>query len=332
MIRTTKILFVALDYHSYTRAILDEMRQAGAEVDFVDIQPRSLSMKVICTLAPGLYARYLRRHHQRAVVAAAGRGYDKVIFLQAHQFALEDLKQLRVALPQARFVLYNWDALSNHDYLSHSQLFDTVYTFDRLDAEEHGFEYLPLFCVRGMQDARRDRARARAVYTVGNIVNPKRYHAVKAFAAYCQDEGIEFRAFLKISPVVWVRMLRQGCWPRGVSFRSIDRTIFTEMIETSAGVFDFANHQQSGQTMRTIENLCTGKKIITNNAWVRQEPFHSEDRFQVYENYDFAGVSAFLDKPLETSDKVFPEYYIQSFVATLLGAEPPMSSSKAEPR
>lgn len=317
-----KVLFVGLDYYGYTTKIIREFETLGASVDFVDIQPGSLAMKIWRTVMPASYQRAAYQRNLRTVEATAATRYNRVVFLQAHQIAPETLARLRELQPQARFVLYNWDALTTHDYLPQAPLFDEVYTFDPVDARAHGFHYLPLFCPREMQGLARDRAPARSVYTVGNIVNPRRYDAIKAFEAYCKQHDIAFEAFMKMSPVVYLRFLRAGRVPRGVSLRSIKPEDFRAMIERSAATFDFANHQaQSGHTMRTFENLCGGKKIITNNRSVRDETFFSEDRFLVYEGLDFTGVAEFLDRQLADSQAEFPQYRIQAFASTLLGLD-----------
>lgn len=318
-----KVLFVGIDYYGYTAKIIREFEALGAAVSYIDIQPRGFWMNVYRTLMPDAYRRTVDVRHAALVEATAGAAYDRVVFLQVHQFAEANLARLKVLQPDATFVLYNWDALTTHDYLPKVAFFDHVFTFDQRDATAHGFGYLPLFCVREMQDLDRTGAPARSVYTVGNIVNPRRYDAIKAFEAYCAENAIRFEAFMKMSPVVYLRFLRRGRIPRGVSLRSIDPAAFRAMIERSAATFDFANHQaQSGHTMRTFENLCGGKKIITNNRFVREEAFFSDERFLVYDGqdrFDFTGVAEFLDAGLADRDADYPEYHIQAFARQLMG-------------
>ncbi|MBL8480672.1 MAG: hypothetical protein JNJ60_00630, partial [Rhodocyclaceae bacterium] len=235
--------------------------------------------------------------------------------------SLANLARLREQQKNAQFTLYNWDALSNHDYRPQAPFFDRVLTFDRRDAEQHGYDYLPLFCQRSMQGLRRDRAQPGTLFMVGNIVKPQRYAAVEAFRTYCGAHGLTFHQHLKISPVVWAQLRRAGVHPTGISLRSIAGDAFRDMIETALGVFDFANHAQSGQTMRMMENLCTGKKIVTNNAWVKREPFYSPDRIHVFEGMEFGGVADFLRTPLADPQAEFAQYHIQNFTRRLLGLE-----------
>lgn len=314
------ILFVGLDYFGYTQRIIDEIAGQGHRVQYIDIQPRGFWMNALRVALPGLYRRIVRWRRDGRLAALSPKSFDAVIFLQAHQMPVEILENLRATQPAARFILYNWDALTTHDYRAQARLFDDVYTFDRRDAEAEGYAYLPLFAIRDYQGLAPARAPARSVYTVGNIVNPARYDAVRAFAAYARAHDITFRAFLRMSPVVFLRFLRAGRWPRGVSFRSISGPALVRMVEGAAATFDFANHQaQSGHTMRVFENLCSGRKVITNNAGVLVEDFATPDRFHIYEGYDFSGVAAFLDQRLDDPGADFPQYHVQGFVRTLLG-------------
>lgn len=313
------VLFIGLNYHHYTCAILDEIRLAGFDVTYVDIQPRTLGFKVFKTIAVKRYQAFLDRYHRAAIERASTRPYDQVVFLQAHQISLENLARLRQTQSQAVFTLYNWDSLSNHDYLARAPLFDRVLTFDYDDAQRHGFGYLPLFCVRPIQTLRQDRARPLTVSMVGNIVNIKRYEAVQAFAGYCASHGIQFDCYLVVSPVVWWRLQVAGIRPKGLHFRTMPPPMFARLTEDSLAVFDFANHQQSGYTMRTVENLCAGKKIITNNRRVETDWFYSPDRFHCFEGFDFQGIRAFLETPIAEPDLRFEAFHVQAFTRTLLG-------------
>ncbi len=82
--------------------------------------------------------------------------------------------------------------------------------------------------------------------------------------------------------------------------------------------------------MRAVENLCAGKKIITNNPRILAEPFHAPDRVLIpdrvlpdraliVDGADFGAVPAFLDRALTDPDARFAALHIQSFLRQLLG-------------
>ena len=319
---TKKILLIGLNYHNYTGEIVRELCAQGHEVHFHDIQPPKPWLKVLRKFAPTHYPAALDRYH--ASILAVERGYaaDLVLFIQVHQFAQSNLAALRKAQPGAEFVLYNWDAVSNHDYRPYLHQFHRVYTFDPLDAQTLGLRYLPLFCIKAFLGLRRLDATGQAVYTVGNIVNPKRYQAIQAFKRHCAAQGTPFKSYLVGSTHALTLLLRHGQLPLDVSLRSIPQADFIRLIETSSAVFDFANHRQVGYTMRTIENLCAGKKLITNNPAIRREPFYSDDRVLVFNGLDFSAVPAFLATPLRDPHATFPEFHIDNFVRRLVSGTP----------
>jgi len=314
------ILLIALHYHDYTAQIAAELRALGHRVSVHDIQPRDVLMKALRVTSPLRWQARLDAHHGAILKLETGKTYDVVMFVQVHQMRREMLDQFRENFTSARFILYNWDAITQHDYRPYLDAFDVVATFDPDDARRYDLLYLPLFCVRDFQRLERRQQNHRGVYFIGNIVNPARYEAVRQFSDYCSSENIPLKTWLACSPIVQLRLIRSGIMPRGVSTGSVSKSRFVAMIETSTAVFDFANHHQSGYTMRVIENLCAGKKIITNNARVEHESFYSPDRVHVFTGTSFAGVSEFLQQPLDQPDEDFVQFHVQNFVQHLLDA------------
>lgn len=313
-----KLLLIGLRYHDYTAAIIDEISRQGYQVTYHEIQPRTLCFKALKVLSESAWQLRIDAHHRDILERERGNRYDHVLFIQAHQFSVTNLGALREQQRQARFVLYNWDAITTHDYRSHLANFDRVYTFDPDDARELDIGYLPLFCVREFQDLRRLDQHQRGVYFVGNIVSVQRYEALVAFKRYCAEQGLPLRSYMACTPRVYIRLLRAGYLATDVSLRSIAHPEFINIIERSTTVFDFANHRQSGYTMRIVENLCAGKKIITSNPRVRNEPFYTEDRFLVFEGLDFSAVRDFVACDLDEPDRRFEQFHVQTFVRTLL--------------
>ena len=114
-------------------------------------------------------------------------------------------------------------------------------------------------------------------------------------------------------------MRRSGIRPRDVSLLRIHKERQDEWIARSAAVFDFANHAQSGYTMRVMENLCAGKKIITNNHNIKHAPFFGEDSILIYNGENFSAVPEFLALPLKEPQARFPQYEVSNFAARLTG-------------
>lgn len=327
--RAGRVLFIGFDYHDYARAIHREFGALGFASVFHSIQPGPLHFKIARRLTASGYQSLLNRYHRDLILAVPPGTIDEVVFLQVHQVSHENLQLLRSRQPNANFTLYNWDAVTTHDYRDRLRYFDRAFTFDPEDAQTLGIGHLPLFCVRALQAVPNDEVDPLSVYFIGNIVNPHRYRVVSAFRDYCASEGIAFRTHLSTTVHGFTEMLKAGILPADVTFREIPTAEFHGILRQSSAVFDFANHRQAGFTMRVMENLCAGRKIITNNPQVKDMEFYSEDRFFVYECLDFSGVKAFLSNPLVDPSRRFSDYHIQAFARTLLGLDPCRADGQA---
>ncbi len=315
-----KILLVGLDYFDYTREIVNALVGLGNEVHFHDIQPPRLPLKVLRKFAPSKYPQALDIYHREILRIESDFDPDIVLFIQVHQMSMSTIADLRLKFSKAEFILYNWDAYSNHDYRPYLDFFDRTYTFDPVDAKTLGINYLPLFCIPSFLNLKKPDQRCKSIYMVGNIANPRRYEVIQAFKEYCNNGGIVFRSHMVASTHAYWNLCKLGHFPVDVSFRRISGGRFIDLIESSTAVFDFANHRQSGFTMRTIENLCAGKKIVTNNPLIVHESFYSPDRIHVFSDMDFSGISDFLERPLQSPDSNFPEFHLDQFVRFLIGA------------
>lgn len=123
---------------------------------------------------------------------------------------------------------------------------------------------------------------------------------------------------MKCSPVIFFKLLLNGILPFDVRFYNISNKKFIHLVSNSNTVFDFSNHTQMGHTMRFIENLCAGKKIITNSKNSINEDYYSDDRILYIEKIDSKKILDFINIPLKEKNKTFSEFYIQNFLNKLV--------------
>lgn len=298
--------------------MINEMRLKGYEVTFYPVELRKTQDKILRILSASAYQKKLNRFHQHIIKQERNNKYDYIIFLQVHTFSIANFIRLRQNHMESKFVFYSWDALSPViNYKPYLPYFDNAYTFDPHDAKMCNINYLPLFCIRDFQNQPAIKTKY-DVYMVGNLVKTERYQAVLTFEKYCKKNKISFKKHLKCTPVVMFKLLLKGFIPHGLKLHSIPREKFILLLRQSKATFDFANHKQSGYTMRFIENMCSGKKIITNNKHAVQETFYSPDRFFIFDELKFDGITNFLKEPIKNNDKQYEQFYIQSFIKTLL--------------
>jgi hypothetical protein len=316
----SRILIIGLDYFGYTAEIVHAFERNGHNVRFYPIERAGFLAKTYRAVAGRSYRRRVDAYHRGIIEQNAGIDYDHVVFIQAHQFGIDTLDALKASQPRARFTLYNWDSIATHDYRGHARFFDRVWTFDPDDAVAHGFDYLPLFAVPAYFDARRHRTKDFDIYFVGALVTDERFFALRKFGRFCEAHGLRLKIHARCTPPVLFRFLRRGLFLQGMTLRSLSVAQIVDLVERSRATFDFANHRQSGYTMRFIENMAADCKIVTFNERVVREDFFSPDRFLVVERDDYAELLPFLATPIVPNDAV-ARYHIDAWAERLLASD-----------
>jgi hypothetical protein len=313
----SRILFIGLPFYTYTDRIVDSLRQKGHDVTYYPNENRSFAAKVFRAVAPRIYQRIREAYHDRIVRETESQAYDYVFFLQSHRFSHQNMARMRANHPEARFVLYNWDSLRTHDYSSHLQYFDWAKTFDRADAKKLGIGYLPLFALPEYFAVDPDAPKSFDLYFVATIGQVGRLVLVKALRDHCRANAIRLSFNLFCSPRVYWQALRKGLSIEGLRLSAMTQQEIIAILQSSKAVFDHPNHAQSGYTMRFIENMCAGRKIVTTNPLVEQEAFYTPDRFHVVKDGNFTGIREFLDRPL-TSATSFADFALDNWTDQLL--------------
>ena len=313
-----KVLFIGLNYHNYTKSIISELEAKDYSVFFHEIKPRNFLAKVLQTISPYLFKKYLNFLHRKIFQNYKNTTFVYVFFLQVHYVSHQNMKYAKRLFKKSKFILYNWDSVSTHDYTNHIKYFDSCFTFDSGDSKKYNINYLPLFVDSFYYPHNNNKASFSNVYFVGNIVSERRYFALKKFIAFCKLNQIRFKFHMKISPLIFFKLIFKGHIPYMTTFFDISPNSYQKLINESGTVFDVSNHLQTGYTMRIIENLYMNKKIITSNMNIRSENFYSQDRIFIISDFEFNKTSIldFINCPLNKNID-FVNFKCDSFTENL---------------
>jgi hypothetical protein len=313
-----RVLVIGIAYYEYTTRIVSELRARGDSVTYAPIEKPSLLWRTCKRFAPARYVRMLDRYHRRLLARLQGEHFDQVLFVQVHQFSDSNLAALRASQQDARFILYNWDSIKTHDYTARLRYFDSAFTFDEADAKRLGINLQPLFALPEYFVPAPKLQQDFDVYFVGALGTVARVEAIRKFDAFCVARGLRFVKHAQCSPAMLLVFLRKGLYFKGMTLRSLSTAQIVRLMHRATAVFDFPNHQQAGFTMRVIENMCAGKKIITSSSGVRDANFFDPTQFHVVRDLDFSGVEEFLRQPL--AQRVPPlEFSIGEWVNRVVG-------------
>lgn len=315
-----KILFIGLVYQEYTFKIIEELERRGHEVEFYSLKPRAFFDKLAMNIFPQLWKKRLSNSHDGIIRSSSMMCYDIVLFLQVHYMSKSHIHELKLSQQSARWILYNWDSINTHDYRPYLKFFDTIFSFDKRDSLELEINYLPLFATqeyRSVGSSQYDYD----IYFVGNVVTKNRFLALLEFRNWCRKNNIRYKFHMKCSPILRFRMFFNGyLGVQGFKYYSLSLSETKLIMERSRCVFDFANHVQSGYTMRLIENMCAGKKIVTNNYLVRDEPWFHDDMFSIYKDGNPELKKFILENRVHKRIDL-TDFYLESFITNLIGYE-----------
>ena len=308
------ILLIGRDYFFYTKEIVKELEDFySANVTFYSIEPQQRSYAVLKKI--GKAKSVLTDYHNRIIEKEAGKHYDIIFFLQVHQ-ASDHIQNYRTAFPNAFFLLYYWDSVKMHNYLPLVHYFDAVSTFDKKDAEENNFYYLPLFFTENFRELRATATKKYPISFVGTIVNMRRYDQLLKFRQWAKENNLVLYDYSVVSIFNYVKMLIKGRKMKGVHFGSLSRKELEDIYRESETVLDLSNNIQSGYTMRTFETLGAHRKLITTNSNIKNESFYSENNvFVLDESHPYPGTD-FLKAAFDNNINI-DQYSLRSWINTL---------------
>lgn len=219
--------------------------------------------------------------------------YDRVLFWSTSSYGKSFIDFLRANNPGVRIYLFMWDTLKDvfPRYWDYFPKFDRVYTFDKDDALRWGFTYQPSPVI----DLCQEKEAKYDISFVGSVhkhITRNRPALLRYVHDFCHQHALTCslrllhngysdtrpsllkRAWRKMVDGAYQRDIA-ACLPYGflcdtpLPFREMDR-----LYSQSRVILDINHPGRQGMTYNCLMALGKGKKLITTNARLREEPFY----------------------------------------------------------
>lgn len=330
-----RVLLIAPRFFGYDEAIARELTRRGAQVDAMPDRPFASSWyHAAARFLPKQVQRATERYYRRLLVGFGHGSYDHVMVVNGQTMSPSLLAKLRASNPAARFTFYLWDSVANRGHsLDLVPFFDRAFSFERETAFSHGLRFRPLFsddhAASTAQDEQYDIAFIGTAHT-------DRYRIIKRIDATLPPEKRRFwYLYLKAR---WLLTAYKVTNPAFLEAREEDfrfaplaRSASQRVFEASRAILDIEHDRQTGLTMRTLEVLCAGKKLVTTNADIRAYSFYDPARIDVIDRQDPQISDEFLGEPAPPLDAdVRYRYSIAGWMDELL-ADPDQSAIHLRP-
>lgn len=319
-IQGKRILLVGIGFYDYEKILVDFLEKRGAKVYYFSSFINNWRQRLLRRI--GLVNKAIRMSswYISTKIKEAPAGIDQILIIKGEDFSQEHIDALNSKYPGVKKTLYLWDSLerlSNKDLLLEN--FATILTFDRLDAEKYGLKFRPLFA-RDMELSE-NRVVKYDISFVG-YMHSTRYDVLKRLKDSFDRENIKYRFILTTGWFEKFFLINVSHRVRKedsmiLMTSRLPYSEYMNILQSSNVVLDIAHPKQSGLTMRTIETLAQGKKLLTTNSDIKSYAFNKKQYMVLDPSSDIDYV--FLrNHNLELSD--MSNFTLERFVEELLTA------------
>ncbi|MEX3016829.1 hypothetical protein [Gymnodinialimonas hymeniacidonis] len=301
-----RLLLICPLLFGYHQAISDAAQCKGFDVDWVNARASErTAYKVLMKGVPSLLRKLTQTRMVRMLHGVRDlENIDRIVIVKGDGLTEKTLTTLRKLAPCATVHFYMWDSVRNHPgSVGLARLCDTVATFDARDAARLGWQHLPLFSFMPLSASAGASRTGNIVYDwsfVGSV-HGDRY----AFLSRLWSTHKSLKPFVHCyipSRLVWLlralrdpQLFRPGEVP--ISHEVLSKEAYLDVLNASRAVVDIEHARQTGLTMRSIETLLAGKKLITTNPHVRDVALYDASRVAVIDRDKPRIPDGFLDIP-----------------------------------
>ncbi len=319
-----KVLLIAPGYHNYISIIASTFKKMGAFIEFYKSDPSTIFYKNFY-LSRFLRFRIFEKYNENQILgnnnkilnSIKNKDFDHIVIIKGRLVTEDFLIKLKSLMPNANYILYQWDSLRNYNYLNKIKYFDSIYSFDYYDCSNHPqIKYLPLFfspeyaqiSLMKNIDYKFD------LFFLG-YNHSIRIEKLEDLAHFCEDNGLKysFNLMTSISEKMKLVLLKSkfNCF-----FISLRFDQFSEKYIKSRAIVDISSPTQTGLPFRIIEAIGANKKIVTTNNNVVKESFYDPNMIFIWGKDNPENLLDFLNQKHES--KAFKQYSVESFVLNLV--------------
>ncbi|QOW09232.1 lipopolysaccharide biosynthesis protein [Kaistella flava (ex Peng et al. 2021)] len=320
-----KILFLSANFFGYEKAIVNRLRELGAEVDFYNERPSdSVLSKGIIRVNKNFYFKKIKSYYQKILNETGNQNYDFFLLIKGETIPFSFLRKFKEHHPSAKMIFYSYDTVQEYPkFLKLYSYFDKNFTFEPKDAQHYNLHFRPLFFLNDYQNSTTDSSIkydvvfigsahtdryliGEKIKEIGEIKNLKTY-----FYYYAQS-----KAAFRLKKIFDQNLKKFDT--KKLSFKKLKHSEIASIYAQSRSVLDINKPFQFGLSMRTFETLASGKKLLTTNSDIKNYPFYNEDNIMTLDRDNLDVNAEFFESDFkEISTKNLEMMSLDSWIACL---------------
>lgn len=259
-----KILIIKSNANDFERFISEQIIKRGYEV----AEPYSVPIKSMTnyqlmlfkTRIPQLYGQLIGGWKSQI------KEYETVIIFD-NALTIQLVRFIHSVNPKCRIIIWLWNrvVISKKLFAKYAQIF----SFDEKHARENGYSFVNQFYFDDVLQKNRSKDKRTKVFYVG--YDKKRKDILEQIADWLKTLGVEYEFLLKKDNNIAYNATSKIC----LLDKEIDYYEVIKRINDCTCLLELNINGQQGLTLRALEAIYGGKKLITNNTSITEFPFYS---------------------------------------------------------
>ena len=316
-----KVLFISPEFFGIDKKLINVLTESGCSVKWINERAINNSLLMaISYICPYLLEIYANKFFKNSVEHLE-YDVDYILVVKGDMISKKTIIYLRNKYPNAKIILYLWDSVKNiKGILKKVDLYDKVYSFEPDDCKKYNFIFRPLFCDIEIKNGYNYNDLDYDICFYGTMYGD-RFRIVSLINDYCNSNEYVFYKFCYLRAkfmclFYWItNKYSRNYKSSDFSFVAKSSKSISEIVNNSKAILDINDINQKGLTIRTLETLLSGRKIITTNTDISNYDLYDSnnvfiiDRDNVTIDKDF-----FKTECVKLSDAILKKYTAEKWV------------------
>lgn len=323
-----RVLLFAPSFFGYEALIKQKIEEMGGYCDLYN--ERSVTSgyaRAVLKVVPAVFNQRSKTYYREILESNSDKDYDYVLILKCDMTPNEALGNMKRMFPNAKMCLALWDSIANiPGVVDKFPYFDTIHSFDPDDCVAfQELKYRPLFFSDEYANLENHSSHMKYDICFVGTIHSDRYKIVSEVQQVADSLGLTFTKYCYLqAPFIYkcykaVKPEFKNTSPDDFAFQALCQEETSSMIRGSRAVLDINHPKQSGLTMRTIEMVGMGKKLLTTNKFVTKADFYNPNNICVIEREGMAIDKGFFETNYEAlPSDIYERYTLKSWLLDVL--------------